>query len=249
MWPAGQKGDSLVRSEQAHQAWSRAPNSQGRPREWLQPGCWEFGQETNSSPRRDRTGTRDGFVEVAGRKPGREAWVWSPGVGQRCPLTHIPRASASHALLLPPARSMASAGRADRALSISSGTGLDLSHLSVPCRVTVHHQAPGLGRGVGGHSPQAFTRIPQEPDLLWGPHHPSPETCKGVAGPVCSGLHRVPPPLPTPHLTSPSRPVLLAESNIGNNPPHHYSNFQFAVYLPIHDAFNPTLRVAARMRR
>lgn len=174
--------------------------------------------------------------------------MWSLGVGQRRPLVHTPRASASHALLLPPGRSMARAGGADGAFSVSSGTGLELSHFGVPHRVTVYPCARWAGEGSVGSQPPSFhPNPPRTRPALGSPS--SPESCKGVAGPACSGLGRVPPPPPTPHLTSPSRPVPLAESNIGNNPSHHYSNFQFAVYLPIHDAFNPTLRVAARTRR
>ena len=167
---------------------------------------------------------------------------------QTCALPISPRASASHAFLLPPARSMASTRRADRAFSNSLGTGFDLSHLDVPRRVTVHPLTCRAGEGSVWSQPPSFhLNLPRTRPALGSPS--SPESCKGVAGPACSGLGRVPPPPPTPHLTSPSRPVLLAESNIGNNPSHHYSNFQFAVYLPIHDAFNPTLRVAAKTRR
>lgn len=161
----------------------------------------EFCYEIKSSSRWDRTGTRDGFVEAAGRRPGREERVWSLGVGQRCPLVHSPRASASHAFLLPPARSMASAGRADRAFSISSGTGFDLSHLDVPRRVTVHPLTCRAGEGSVWSQPPSFhLNLPRTRPALGSPS--SPESCKGVAGPACSGLGRVPPRLCPPH-TSP----------------------------------------------
>lgn len=113
--------------------------------------------------------------------------MWSLGVGQRRPLVHTPRASASHALLLPPGRSMARAGGADGAFSVSSGTGLELSHLGVPHRVTVHPRARWAGEGSVGSQPPSFhPNPPRTRPALGSPS--SPESCKGVAGPACSGL-------------------------------------------------------------
>ena len=53
--------------------------------EWLQPGCWEFGHETKSSPRRDRTGTRDSFVEVGGESLGERRGCGARGWGRDAP--------------------------------------------------------------------------------------------------------------------------------------------------------------------